>query len=208
MFSDVEGRKAIEIARAVVEAHVRRQELPRIDAPDSFKRKSGVFVTLTTYPGDDLRGCIGFPEPVAPLMEALMDSAMSAASRDPRFPPVKVEELDCIRLEVSLLTPPEEIKVERPTDLPGEISVGDDGLIVEKDWARGLLLPQVPVEWNWEAEEFLSHTCMKAGLSPDAWHLPGTKVFRFQAEVFSELEPRGRVVRRDLSGKNGCRGQG
>lgn len=206
MFSDSEGKKAVEIARAVVERHVRREGLPNGELPESFKRKSGVFVTLTTHPGDDLRGCIGYPEPVAPLIEALTESAVSAATRDPRFPPVRPAELESIKIEVSLLTPPEEIDAKTPADLPKEVSIGEDGLIVQRDWARGLLLPQVPVEWGWEAEEFLSQACMKAGLSPDAWLLPGTKVFRFRAEVFSELEPRGLVVRRNLNEQHGCRG--
>ena len=206
MFSDLEGEKAIEIARAVLEKHVLREELTPLDPPESFRHKFGVFVTLTTHPGDDLRGCIGYPEPIAPLIDALTDSAVSAASRDPRFPPVHPGELGSIKVEVSLLTPPKEIKVEKPTELPSMVSVGDDGLIVQRDGARGLLLPQVPVEWGWRAEEFLSQTCVKAGLSPDAWHMPGTKVFNFQAEVFSELEPRGKVVRRELSEQNGSRG--
>jgi uncharacterized protein (TIGR00296 family) len=206
MFSDLEGRKAIEIARAVLEEHVLKENGPRVEAPASFKRKSGVFVTLTTHPGDDLRGCIGYPEPVAPLIDALTDSAVSAASRDPRFPPVRPGELDSIKVEVSLLTPPEEIEVEKSVELPSKVSVGDDGLIVQRDGARGLLLPQVPVEWGWDAEEFLSQTCMKAGLSPDAWHKPGTRLFKFQAEVFSEVEPRGEIVRRRLSEQHGSRG--
>jgi uncharacterized protein (TIGR00296 family) len=206
MFSDSEGKKAVEIARAVVENHVRKERMPRMEPPESFMRKSGVFVTLTTHPGDDLRGCIGYPEPVAPLIEALTESAMSAATRDPRFPPVRPAELESIKVEVSLLTPPEEIETRTPADLPAEVSIGEDGLIVQRDWARGLLLPQVPVEWGWEAEEFLSQACMKAGLSPDSWHLPGTKIFRFRAEVFSELEPRGPVERRNLNGQHGCRG--
>ncbi len=206
MFSDYEGEKAIEIARTVLEKHVLKEDLPPLDPPESFRHKSGVFVTLTTHPGDDLRGCIGYPEPIAPLIDALTDSAVSAASRDPRFPPVRPDELGSIKVEVSLLTPPEEIKVGKSTDLPARVSVGDDGLIVQRDGARGLLLPQVPVEWGWRAEEFLSQTCVKAGISPDAWHMPGTKVFTFQAEVFSELEPHGKVVRRRLSEQHGCRG--
>jgi uncharacterized protein (TIGR00296 family) len=205
MFSDYEGEKAIDIARTVLEKHVLKEPLPPLDPPESFRQKSGVFVTLTTHPGDDLRGCIGYPEPIAPLIEALTDSAVSAASRDPRFPPVRPGELGSIKVEVSLLTPPEEIKVGRSTELPARISVGEDGLIVQRDGARGLLLPQVPVEWGWRAEEFLSQTCAKAGLSPDAWHMLGTKVFRFQAEVFSELEPRGKVARRKLGEQHGCR---
>ena len=195
---------AVEIARAVVESHVRSKKSPVFRPPEAFERKSGVFVTLTTYPEDDLRGCIGYPEPIAALATALTDSAVSAASRDPRFPPVRAEELDRIRVEVSLLTPPEEIAAERMADLPGQINVGEDGLIIERNGMRGLLLPQVPVEWNWDSEEFLCQTCIKAGMSPDAWLMSGTRVFRFRAEVFSETEPRGRIARRELREQHGC----
>jgi uncharacterized protein (TIGR00296 family) len=199
MFSDEEGAKAVEVARRVIESLVLGEKLPAFDVPEVFRAKSGVFVTLTTYPEDDLRGCIGYPEPVAPLIDALVDSAASAASRDPRFPRVTAGEMERIRVEVSLLTPPEELKAGKTTDLPRKVVVGEDGLIVQRGPAKGLLLPQVPVEWGWDAEEFLSQTCMKAGLSPDSWHMPGTVVLRFRAEVFSEKTPRGEVVRRDLS---------
>ncbi len=204
VFSDEEGVRAVEVARTVVESYVLKQSLPDFDAPERFKQESGVFVTLTTYPEDELRGCIGYPEPVAPLIDALKDSAVSAASRDPRFPAVRAGELGRIKVEVSLLTPPEEVIVDKISDLPEDIVVGVDGLIVHRNGARGLLLPQVPVEWGWGPEEFLCQTCMKAGLSPDAWLMPGTQVFRFQAEIFSETEPRGKVVRRDLDGPHGC----
>ena len=204
LFSDDDGTMAVGVARAVVESHVRNEKPPEFRSSDAFERKSGVFVTLTTYPGDDLRGCIGYPEPIAPLMAALKDSAVNAASRDPRFPPVSADELDTIRVEVSLLTPPEEVTAPKIADLPGQISVGEDGLIVERNGMRGLLLPQVPVEWKWDSEEFLCQTCMKAGLGPDAWLMSGTRVFRFRAEVFSETEPRGRVVRRELREQHGC----
>ena len=206
MFSDADGKKAIEIARTVIESHVNGLELPQIDHPGSFRRMTGVFVTLSTHPGDDLRGCIGYPEPIAPLADAIRDSAVSAASRDPRFPPVRPAELESVKVEVSLLTPPEEVQVANRTELPDHVIVGVDGLITQRDWARGLLLPQVPVEWGWDAEQFLSQACMKAGLGPDAWHMDGTRVFKFQAEVFSEVEPRGAVVRRELSENHGCRG--
>lgn len=204
MFSDEDGRRAVEIARMVVDNHVRRERMPQMVFPAVFKERSGVFVTLTTYPDDDLRGCIGFPEPVAPLIEALMDSAVSAASRDPRFHSVQPDELDRIKVEVSLLTPPQELKPEKASELPGMIRVGEDGLIVQRDGRRGLLLPQVPVELGWEADEFLGQTCIKAGLSPDSWLMPGTKILRFTAEVFSETQPRGEVVRRNLSEQHGC----
>jgi uncharacterized protein (TIGR00296 family) len=199
MFSDGDGEAAVKAARSVIESHVRKKKVAPPPLPVSFEEKSGVFVTISTYPEDSLRGCIGYPEPSLPLREALVDSAISACSRDPRFPPVKESELGRIKVEVSLLTPPAEVKVRKPTNLPGEVRVGQDGLIVQRGWGRGLLLPQVPVEWGWDAEEFLSQTCMKAGLPPDAWLQEDTKVFRFTAEVFSEDRPHGKIERRRLS---------
>ena len=199
MFSDEEGELAVTAARRVVESHVKREKISDLSLPVSFKNKLGVFVTLTTYPQDELRGCIGYPEPIIPLEDALKDSAISASSRDPRFPPVKSQELGKIKVEVSLLTPPEEIKANRCEDLPDKIHIGEDGLIVQKGWNRGLLLPQVPVEWGWDSQEFLSQTCIKAGLPPDTWLDVDTKVFKFTAEVFSEESPRGKVKRRRLS---------
>lgn len=206
MFSDEDGRLAVRAARAVVECHVKKENPPRLDLPSGFKNKSGVFVTLTTHPGGDLRGCIGYPEALLALEDALRDSAISACSRDPRFPPVKPSELDKITVEVSLLTPPEEIIVKKRTEYPKHVKVAVDGLIVQRGWNRGLLLPQVPVEWGWDPEEFISQTCLKGGLTPDAWLQEGTKVFKFQAEVFSEEEPRGKVERRSLDEEHGaCR---
>lgn len=203
MFSDKDGKQAVAIARAIVESHVNRTPIRHFDVPEAFKKKYGVFVTLTTHPDDGLRGCIGYPEPVLTLIDALKDAAISASSRDPRFPPVASDELESVKVEVSLLTPPEEVKVKKPKELPSVVKVGTDGLIIERGWARGLLLPQVPVEWGWDAEEFLCQACMKAGLPPDAWLQSGTKVFKFQAEVFSEDHPGGDVRRRSLSDEHG-----
>jgi len=206
MFSEKDGELAVKIARAVVESHVKKLEPPEFDVPKHFKNKGGVFVTLTRFPSDELRGCIGYPEPTNPLIDALKDAAVNACCRDPRFPPVKPEELKHIRVEVSLLTPPKEISVAKPRDYISCVKVGEDGLIVQRSWARGLLLPQVPVEWKWDAEEFLCQTCMKAGLMPDSWLQPGTKIFKFQAEVFSEAKPGGNVERRSLCDEHGsCR---
>ncbi len=198
MFTDGDGERAVRIARAVIESHVRKDETPELDVPEAFKEIGGVFVTITTYPDDQLRGCIGYPEPIMPLTDALKDAAASACSRDPRFPPVGAGELRNLRVEVSLLTPPEEIKVDRPRKLAEQITIGRHGLIMERGWRKGLLLPQVPVEWGWDTEEFLSQACMKAGLLPDSWLQEGTKCYRFQAEVFSEVKPGGAVKRREL----------
>ena len=203
MFSDEDGKLAVKIARAVVESHVKKEKVPEFDVPEIFAQNYGVFVTLTTYPEDELRGCIGYPEPIMPLIDAIKDSAISASSRDPRFPSVRPNELKKIKVEVSLLTPPVEICVQKPSKLVECVKIGEDGLIVQKSWARGLLLPQVPVEWGWDAEEFLCQTCIKAGLMPDSWLQEGTKMFKFQAEVFSESKPGGEVKRRKLGEEHG-----
>lgn len=194
-FSDSDGERAVKAARAIVEGYVSNCDIPAIDVPQEFKRNGGVFVTLKTYPGDDLRGCIGYPEPVAPLNEALTDSAISAATRDPRFRPVRKEELRKILVEVSLLTNPEPIIVKDSKELLSKVIIGEDGLIAERGRWRGLLLPQVPVELCWGVEEFLMQTCAKAGLDPDAWKDPKTRFLKFQAEVFSEESPNGKINR-------------
>jgi len=199
-FSDLEGEKAVKAARAIVEGYVKNGEIPRIEVPESFRKKGGVFVTLKTYPGEDLRGCIGYPEPIAPLEEAIIDSAVSAATRDPRFYPVRADELPKLVVEVSLLTPPAPIVVGNNSELPSKVIIGEDGLIVERGRWRGLLLPQVPVELGWGVEEFLMQTCCKAGLEPEAWKDPKTIFLKFQAEVFSEERPNGKIRRELLRG--------
>ncbi|MEM4263043.1 MAG: TIGR00296 family protein [Thermoplasmata archaeon] len=203
-FSDSDGEKAVRAARIVIEHHISGRNIPRLDIPQNFDRNGGIFVTLKTYPEHELRGCIGFPEPILPLKNALIEAAIDAATRDPRFFPVSPSEMDNIVVEVSLLTPPELIIVSSPSELPSKVKVGEDGLIAERGWARGLLLPQVPVELNWDATEFLRETCHKAGLSMDAWKDPQTKFYKFQAEVFGEESPRGKIRREVLSGRDGC----
>ena len=171
------------------------------DAPEVTKTMCGVFVTLNKLEetGHRLRGCIGYPYPIKDLLTAVRESAINAAFEDPRFPPVSKNEMDSILVEVSVLTPPETIKVERSKDILGEVVVGRDGLIISRGYNRGLLLPQVSVEWNWDSEEFLAQCCYKAGLPPDSWLLQGTEVQRFQAIIFSEDSPRGRISRHELS---------
>jgi uncharacterized protein (TIGR00296 family) len=203
-FSDEEGIRAVRAARYVIENTVKCQDVPDLKLPASFKDKGGVFVTLKTHPDHELRGCIGYPEPVVALKEALVDSAISAATRDPRFPPVSADELPNLLVEVSLLTPPEPIETSGAKELIGKVKVGEDGLIVERGRARGLLLPQVPIEWGWKAEEFLEQTCGKAGLPLEAWKDPKTRFFKFQAEVFSEEKPHGKIKREILNGQVGC----
>lgn len=194
MLSFEEGRQAVRYAREAIERHVRGQEVPEMDADQPFTRKAGVFVTLNRHPSGDLRGCIGIPEPSMQLAEALQEAATSV-TRDPRFPPLAVDELDDITVEVTVLTPPEKIEVDTPRDYPVCIKLGRDGLIAERRGRRGLLLPQVPVKHGWDAETFVSQTCWKAGLSPDAWLDDDTTLYCFQGEIFRETEPHGDVIR-------------
>ncbi|VVB67914.1 Uncharacterised protein [Candidatus Norongarragalina meridionalis] len=180
-----DGRKLILLARkAISEYAASRKTMRSAEFPD----KRGVFVTLNSYPSHELRGCIGFPYPVRPLGEAVCEAAVSAAFGDPRFPPVDGEEMKHILVEVSVLTPPEEMKGKRD-DLPKKIKIGRDGLIIQMGPYSGLLLPQVPVEWKWNAEQFLEHLSGKAGLATDYWKDPRAKIFGFEAQIFSETKP-------------------
>ena len=195
--NDIEGQTAVKLARQAVEAEVTGGTGGDVFLPSSFQEKRGVFVTLENHPERDLRGCIGYPEPVYPLGAAIMRAA-EAACHDPRFPTLRKNELPKIVVEVSILTPPEEIKVKDRKQLPSIIRVGVDGLIMEKGPYRGLLLPQVPVEWGWDVTTFLEQTCIKAGLTPDRWLDLNCHVYRFQAEIFTESKTNGNVSRKAL----------
>jgi uncharacterized protein (TIGR00296 family) len=197
MYSDAEGELAVRMARGAIESYVRRRPLAPVPVPASFEAESGVFVTVNTYPGEALRGCIGYPNPFYPLAKAIVKAA-EGATEDPRFPTLAEDELERIVVEVSILTPPELIEAKKPKHLPPLVRIGVDGLIAARGPARGLLLPQVPVEWKWDAEEFLAQTCMKAGLTPDAWLDAETRFYRFQSEIWAETAPRGPIVRRTL----------
>jgi len=188
-----EGKLAVELARKTVENFVSGKEIPKTELPGIFQENRGAFVTLHTYPERELRGCIGYPEPVYPLHKAILDCAVHAC-QDPRFPPVQKSELPKIIVEVSVLTKPQIIECS-PKDYPRHVKIGQDGLIVRKGWSSGLLLPQVATEHKFSAKEFLEHTCMKAGLSPDSWLDSSCKIFKFQAEIFREKSPGGQIVR-------------
>lgn len=191
---DQEGTFAVKLARKGVDAETRDLDIDTFDVPDSFRQKSGAFVTLKTFPGEELRGCIGYPEPIFSLAEAILRSAQGAC-HDPRFPSLRAEELDQVVVEVSVLTPPEELIVDPRQAMPEKIIVGRDGLIIERGLFRGLLLPQVPLEWDWDANTFLEQACGKAGLTADMWLDRRTKVFTFRAEVFHEESPYGQILR-------------
>jgi uncharacterized protein (TIGR00296 family) len=197
-----EGKFLVNLARQTVTEILKKGKI--LQVPDDVTSKliepCGVFVTINSiHKGTKrLRGCIGIPYPTIPLVQAVIEAAVSAATQDPRFPPVGQEELDGIVFEVSVLTPPKLVIAEKPTDYPSKIKVGQDGLIIEKGYRKGLLLPQVPVEWNWNEEEFLCQASMKASLSPDAWLLKDTKIYKFQAIIFEELSPQGEIEQKNI----------
>ena len=192
-----EGKFLVKLARQSVTDYLTNGKV--LQVPENISSKlmepCGVFVTLNRVHEETkmLRGCIGLPYPTTPLAQAIIEAAVSAATQDPRFPPVGLKELDQIIFEVSVLTPPELVKAEKPTDYPSKIEVGRDGLVIENGYHKGLLLPQVPVELDWNKEEFLCQTSMKAGLPPDSWLLKNTKIYRFQAIIFEEETPKGEI---------------
>lgn len=190
-----EGTIAVRLARKAIEEYLEKNKVINDRYGGVFSEKRGVFTTLIK--NNDLRGCIGFPFPIKRLDEAIIESAISAAVDDPRFEPVRLSEMDEITVEVTILTEPEKIKA-KPQDLPKFVEIGRHGLMVKKGLFSGLLLPQVAVEFGFDAEEFLSQTCMKAGLPPDCW-LTGAEVYRFEGQIFKEVKPRGEVVELELS---------
>lgn len=198
-FSDEDGIFLVNLARKTVDEIVKtkNKSLAPDDTPAHLRNKSGVFVTLNSIIGNrvSLRGCIGRPYPTSPLVEATIDSAVDSAINDPRFPAVSPKELDSIIVDLSVLTPPKKIEYSKPEELLDIVKVGRDGLIASRGMFRGLLLPQVPVDWKWDTKEFLEHTCNKAGLPIDMWKDPETEFMSFQAEIFGEEKPRGNVVR-------------
>lgn len=199
---DEEGEFLVRLARKAVVENLKDGRIisPPSDTPSNLMERCGVFVTLNKIVGErkELRGCIGFPYPTHPLVRATIEAAIESATRDPRFPPVSINELDKIVFEVSVLTPPELIEVETPREYPSRIKIGKDGLIVERGYYKGLLLPQVPVEWKWDEEDFLCQCCLKAGLPPDCWLLDGTKIYKFQAIIYEEIKPNGPIQRKIL----------
>ncbi|MFL6477356.1 MAG: TIGR00296 family protein [Nitrososphaera sp.] len=196
MISLVEGAKLVRLARTAVEKYLHESIV--INPERESSEKAGIFVTLnylTSSKKEYLRGCIGFPLPEKVLYQGVIDAAIAAATEDPRFPPLDVQELDNIIFEVSILSPPQEIRAENPADYRKEIAIGRDGLLLRWRFGSGLLLPQVPLELNWNTDEYLANICYKASAPPDVWLDPQSKLFKFQAEVFKEVNPNGEIVK-------------
>lgn len=195
-----EGRILVQLARQAIRNYLLTNKT--IERPPGVSsrllRKSGVFATLNLIkPTRELRGCIGFPYPTEPLIDATIKAAIYAATEDPRFPPVSPDEFDSsIVVEVTALTPPSILRAKDRQKLPDLIEIGRHGLIIEGGGTSGLLLPQVATEWKWDASEFLTNCCLKAGLPPDSWLLADVDVKVFEGEIFEELSPAGEIRRK------------
>ena len=180
MLNEKQRHQLLRLARTSIEATLegRTPEMRAEDFDEDLRRPAGAFVTLRK--NGDLRGCIGSIRALEPLYRAVASSAISAALRDPRFFPVRKDELPTLELEISVMGP-----IETVRDV-AEIEVGRDGLIISRGRFAGLLLPQVASEYGWDRETFLDQTCLKAGLPAGAWRAPETRIEKFAAEVFGE----------------------
>ena len=177
-FSPEERSLLLKVAHLAIESTLDRSEISLAPPSPHLAEPRGAFTTL--YHHGELRGCVGFVEAVACLYQTVIETARAAAFEDTRFWPVTREELAELQVSVSILTKPKAI-------LPEQVEVGRHGLIVGMGGRRGLLLPQVPVEHNWDRITFLEQTCRKAGLPLDAWR-KGASIEAFTAEVFGEQE--------------------
>jgi AmmeMemoRadiSam system protein A len=176
-----EQKKLLEIARKTILDKLRKGEIEKEPASsEGLERPCGAFVSL--HKQDQLRGCLGTFTSPRPLVNTVQEMAVSSSQQDPRFPPVQEEEMPDIDIEISVLSPLREIKDT------GEIEVGRHGIYITKGFYSGVLLPQVATEYGWDRETFLQHTCMKAGLPPEAWKEEGVKIEIFEAQVFGEKE--------------------
>ncbi|HZD81903.1 MAG TPA: TIGR00296 family protein [Nitrososphaeraceae archaeon] len=200
MISDGEGEQLVRLARRAVEEYLNESIVVNFDNMYQFSQKAGVFVTLNYVSNNEehLRGCIGFPIPDKKLYQSVIEAAIAAATQDPRFPPIGKEELANVIFEVSVLTSPEKINVQSPKEYQNHIKIGRDGLILRSEYGSGLLLPQVPVELKWDIDEYLANICYKAGAPPDTWLVPESQLYRFEATVYRESEPNGKIIKVEL----------
>ena len=197
-----DGVYLVKLARQTVLNKLKGLGYPAVDKSTLspvLKEERGVFTTIYKINKKKLRGCIGYPLAIKPLYIATMETAIEAAFNDPRFPPLKKEEINDVLFEVSVLTPLEKLDYKSPLDLPKLIKIGRDGLVLRYGIYSGLLLPQVPVEYNWSPKDFLINLSMKAGLPPDGYLYKGVEIYRFSAQIFVETKPYGSVIEEDIT---------
>jgi uncharacterized protein (TIGR00296 family) len=198
--SETYGEKLVKLARKAVDKYLNESVVINADNSNGLTQKAGVFVTLNYLSNDKeyLRGCVGFPLAEKTLHQSIIEAAIAAATQDPRFEPINKKDIENIIFEVSVLSPPEKIEVQNPKDYKNHIKIGRDGLILKCKYGSGLLLPQVPVELNWDIDEYLANICYKAGAPPDAWLMQESQLYKFGAVIYKEFEPNGNVKKVDL----------
>jgi AmmeMemoRadiSam system protein A len=177
-FTYLERRQLLALVHDAILSVLEHREIITLLSSARFAAPRGVFTTI--YLHSQLRGCVGYPLPTAPLHRAIVETARGAAFEDTRFPPITLEEARESEISLSILSP-------LKTASPEEVEIGIHGLLVSKDDRRGLLLPQVPLENGWDRVTFLEQTCKKAGLSPNAWQ-SGATVQVFTAEIFGDRD--------------------
>ncbi|BDR92146.1 TIGR00296 family protein [Vulcanisaeta souniana] len=204
-YSIEEGEFLVKLARKAVYEYLRSGKViqaPPDTPPKLFKDKYGVFTTIEVFMGrnrrGELRGCIGFPQAVYNTVNGVIRSAIAAATEDPRFERMSTDELNNVTFEISVLSPLELLEPGNPRSYPNKIVVGRHGIVIQKGYYSGLLLPQVPVEYCWDSLTFLNEGCMKAFLPPDCWLDEDTSVLVYEAQIFKEAEPNGEVIERNL----------
>jgi len=194
-----EGTFLVKLARKAIETYLRDGKVIESppNTPEKLFKLGMSFVTILGYPTNELRGCIGYTQAFEPLVKNVINAAIAASTQDPRFPPMSIEELDRVIIEVSVLSNPIEI-TERGTEIIKEVSIGKDGLIIDYGIYKGLLLPEVPIDYCWDEETFLSETCLKAGLEPDCWLSNKVRIFKYYTKTFREVKPGGDIIERNL----------
>lgn len=198
-----EGSYLVRLARRSVEYYFSTGRLmnPPSDTPPKLLRPGAAFVTITTfyeYEVRELRGCIGHVFAVKPLVRSVIEVAVEAAVSDPRFPPMKRDELEKVTFEVTVLGPLEPLP-RKPEQRLSSFTIGRHGLVAKRGLLQGLLLPEVPLEYLWDEETFLAETCVKAGMPPTCWLDEETEFYRFSGRAWREKEPLGDIEERDLS---------
>jgi len=197
--SIIEGEFLVALARKSISYYLKNlipMKTPKVAYP-RLKQKRGVFCTLLTYPEGALRGCIGVVFPHGNLIETTIE-ASCAATQDPRFLPLREDELNKITIELSILSELERILVYEPRDYLNKINLGEDGLYLKYKFYTSIFLPQVPIEQNWDIKTYLSQLCLKAGLNEDAWIEKPIKLYKFKTQVFAESEPNGKVYEKSF----------
>ncbi|MCE4625134.1 MAG: AmmeMemoRadiSam system protein A [Desulfurococcales archaeon] len=201
--TEEEGTTLVRLARKSVEYFFKNRSIMPLpdNLPPRLLRPGAAFVTIEKLVDGErsLRGCIGVIRPIDKLAKVVVEVALESAFNDPRFPPLREEELDSVIFEVSVLSDMEYIG-DSPQERVSNVVIGRDGLLVVDTLTgrQGLLLPEVPIDYMWDVETFLSQTCVKAGLYPSCWKSKTVKVYRFRARVWWEKSPRGPIEERNL----------